>query len=101
MHTLSKYLIELSLLEYKMVSYLPSEIAAASVYIARKMSGVSPAWNDTLEFYTNYSVEEIMPCIKDLNSLAQKQSTYAYQAIYKKFSSSKLLSVALTPTVDI
>ncbi len=43
-HTLSKYLIELSLLEYKMLEYLPSITAAAAVYIARKMCKITPLW---------------------------------------------------------
>lgn len=42
-HTLSKYLSELTLTEYSMLKYLPSQIAAASVYIARRMTGRS-AW---------------------------------------------------------
>lgn len=43
-HTISKYLVELSLIDYKMLKYLPSRIAAASVYISRRMCGISPAW---------------------------------------------------------
>lgn len=42
-HTLSKYLSELTLTEYNMLKYLPSQIAASSVYIARLMTGRS-AW---------------------------------------------------------
>ena len=43
-HTLSKYLLELTLPEYKMLHFLPSTIAAASVYLARRMTHQSPAW---------------------------------------------------------
>ena len=35
MHTLNKYLMELTIPEYNMLKYLPSEIAAAAVFIAR------------------------------------------------------------------
>ena len=42
-HTLSKYLSELTLTEYNMMKYLPSHIAAASVFIARCMTGRT-AW---------------------------------------------------------
>ncbi len=41
-HTLSKYLSELTLTEYSMLKYLPSQIAAASVYVARSMTGREP-----------------------------------------------------------
>jgi hypothetical protein len=44
MHTLSKYIAELALLEYKMLAFVPSMIAAAAVYISRRMTGASPYW---------------------------------------------------------
>jgi len=40
-HTLCKYLIELSTLDVKMYKYMPSQIAAASVYLSRRMVGLS------------------------------------------------------------
>lgn len=43
-HTLSKYLTELTLVEYKMLDFLPSQIAAAAVYIARRMTCREPYW---------------------------------------------------------
>lgn len=43
-HTLAKYIIELSLVDYKLLKYLPSTIAAAAVYISRKMGGITPLW---------------------------------------------------------
>ena len=52
-HTLSKYITELSLLEYKMLEYLPSQIAAAAVYISRKMCGISPLWVRFNTFFIN------------------------------------------------
>ena len=43
-HTLSKYLTELSLPEYKMLRFVPSKIAASAVYLARTMTNKSPVW---------------------------------------------------------
>jgi G2/mitotic-specific cyclin-B, other len=43
-HTLSKYLTELTLTEYNMLNHVPSKIAAASVYIARRMTDKAPYW---------------------------------------------------------
>jgi cyclin B len=43
-HTLSKYLTELSMPEFAMLRFSPSTIAAAAVYLARKMTGKSPTW---------------------------------------------------------
>lgn len=46
-HTLSKYLTELSLPEYKMLRFVPSKIAASAVYLARTMTNKSPVWVPT------------------------------------------------------
>ena len=43
-HTLCKYLIEMSLMTYSLLQFLPSMIAASSVYLARKMMDIEPAW---------------------------------------------------------
>jgi len=100
-HTLSKYLVELSLLDYKMLNYLPSTIASAAVYIARVMMKQSPVWTVTLEHYTQYSVEDIVCCVKDLNAILKRQPTTPYKATTLKYQSSKLMSVANMAPVDI
>jgi len=96
-HTLSKYITELSLLEYGLLKFLPSVIAASAVYISRRMCQISPPWNSTLEYHTNYRLQEILPCVHLLNSLIKKQETSKFKAIFKKYSSAKLLSVAEIP----
>ena len=41
---LSAYFSEISMLEYRMLAYKPSLVAAASVYLARRYSQVREAW---------------------------------------------------------
>eukprot|EP00026_Physarum_polycephalum_P008177 Phypoly_transcript_08256.p1 GENE.Phypoly_transcript_08256~~Phypoly_transcript_08256.p1 ORF type:complete len:445 (+),score=82.88 Phypoly_transcript_08256:70-1404(+) len=111
-HTLSKYLSELTLTEYNMLKYLPSHIAAASVYIARCMTGRHP-WSATLEHYAGLREEEFHDCARDLNNVlkkalltgaklesAEKTSGLIF-AVYKKYSSDRLLAVARLPAVEI
>eukprot|EP01104_Vermistella_antarctica_P021486 TRINITY_DN9732_c0_g1_i1.p1 TRINITY_DN9732_c0_g1~~TRINITY_DN9732_c0_g1_i1.p1 ORF type:complete len:434 (+),score=144.97 TRINITY_DN9732_c0_g1_i1:104-1405(+) len=78
MHTLSKYLMELTIPEYVMLKYLPSEIAAAAVFIARKMNSKEPTWTPTLKYYTRYTEESIMPCAMEMNKILVE----AYQSIF-------------------
>ena len=68
-HTLAKYISELSVTSYEMLEFLPSEIAAASVYMARKMLKLSPSWTLTLEHYTPYCEPELLPCARALNQI--------------------------------
>ena len=44
---LASFLVELTMQEYKMLKYLPSQIAAASVYLALKTMG-QPGWVSTM-----------------------------------------------------
>lgn len=99
-HALAKYITELSLLEYGMLKYLPSEIAAASVYLARKWTGKEP-WTSTLEHYTEFKELQITACITDLLTCVNNygNATNPYSAVFKKYSSAKLGEVARIPPV--
>eukprot|EP01113_Clastostelium_recurvatum_P002385 TRINITY_DN10993_c0_g1_i1.p1 TRINITY_DN10993_c0_g1~~TRINITY_DN10993_c0_g1_i1.p1 ORF type:complete len:432 (-),score=148.37 TRINITY_DN10993_c0_g1_i1:73-1368(-) len=97
-HTLSKYLTELSLPEYRMIHYLPSTIAAAAVYLARRMSSRTPYWTPTLIKYTCYREEEIIACARELNTIVAKSAiSPTLKATYAKYKSDKLLAVAKVP----
>jgi len=103
-HTLSKYLSELTVSSYEMLKFLPSEVAAASVYIARKMRNVDSRWNSNLRHYTGYEEADILPCVRALNALLHnehaRQAEYVFP-ITRKYSSRKLFAVATIPPVEI
>ncbi|EGC38029.1 hypothetical protein DICPUDRAFT_53545 [Dictyostelium purpureum] len=100
-HSLSKYLSELAMVEYKMVQYLPSMIAAASIYVARRMTMKSgPYWNVTLEFYTCYKESDIILCAQDLKEVRKRADNSNLKATKKKYMSAKLMEVATIPVVD-
>eukprot|EP01128_Nolandella_sp_AFSM9_P002787 TRINITY_DN1317_c0_g1_i1.p1 TRINITY_DN1317_c0_g1~~TRINITY_DN1317_c0_g1_i1.p1 ORF type:complete len:208 (+),score=53.74 TRINITY_DN1317_c0_g1_i1:2-625(+) len=90
LHSLSKYLIELTILDIKLLKYRPSHIAAGAVYIARKMLKSSePTWNATIEHYTELSEEEVRGVAGDMNILLNKSQKSSMKAIKKKYSTSK------------
>lgn len=45
----ARYLIEIALLEYKLISYPTSLIAAASIYLVNKIRKRPISWNSKLE----------------------------------------------------
>eukprot|EP01114_Cavostelium_apophysatum_P023216 TRINITY_DN8681_c0_g1_i1.p1 TRINITY_DN8681_c0_g1~~TRINITY_DN8681_c0_g1_i1.p1 ORF type:complete len:455 (+),score=90.38 TRINITY_DN8681_c0_g1_i1:36-1367(+) len=100
-HTLSKYLIEVSSLEYNLLQYLPSKVAAAAVYLSRKMCRITPSWTSTLVHYTGYKESDIIGCARDLNELLKGQATSKYQATRSKYSAEKFFSVAEMQLVDL
>lgn len=99
-HTLSKYLTELSMPEYTMLRFSPSTIAAAAVFLARKMTGKSPTWNKTLQHYTKYAASDLTQCAMMLNELhtSPKEGTDLwFVAVKKKYANEGLLAVSTIP----
>lgn len=95
-YMLCKYLVEMSLLEYKMLQYKPSLIACAAIYLVHKIrKNVAPWSEEVMVASTKYKELDIRPCAKELCALLQsvdKRSTY--KSLKKKFSQPKFLEVA-------
>ncbi|CAB1098473.1 unnamed protein product [Ectocarpus sp. CCAP 1310/34] len=89
---LSCYVAERMLQEVSMLDYLPSVVACCAIYVARKNMGRT-CWSPTLEKYTKYRVEDLMPCLCEISRVL-KQEGGDLEAVKKKFSSSKFGSVA-------
>lgn len=89
-HTLSKYLCEIAMLEYDILPHLPSRIAAAAVYLAR-----GSAWNKTLEKYTQLYESDLVGVAHQLKVLHQSQrKAIKYNSLFKKYANPKLFSVS-------
>ena len=64
---LARYLIELPLIEYRMLKYPPSIMAASALYLAHKIrESKGSAWNETLHRHTGYNESCMRPCAKDM-----------------------------------
>lgn len=63
---LARYLIELPLIEYRMLKYNPSMVAASAVYVAFHVLKKRISWSSTLLDCTRYSESQIRACSKDL-----------------------------------
>jgi Cyclin len=95
---LSCYILDGTLQSYNLLHYLPSQLAAAAVLIARKTVGRN-AWSPTLLKYASYREEDIIPVAKAV--LAEKKSASTeLRAVNKKYSSQRYGSVASTPLDD-
>ncbi|KAJ3433520.1 cyclin-a2-4 [Anaeramoeba flamelloides] len=74
---LSNYLLELTLPRINMIKYRPSQLASAAVYLALVTLKTDPKtkltstmkslfWSDTLQYYTEYKLSDILKCVRDL-----------------------------------
>jgi len=93
-HTLAKYLLELSLVDYDMCHVPPSKVAAASLYLSMQI-WKRIEWTETCEHYSRYSASDLQPVVHHLAKNLVSASTNTYQlAIYAKYGSSKFLRIS-------
>lgn len=89
---LSCFILDGTLQSYNMLHYLPSQLAAAAVFIARRTVGRN-AWSPTLLKYAHYREEDIRPVARAV--LAEKSDSLTeLRAVNKKYTSSRYGSVA-------
>lgn len=96
---LSYYFLELALVDYKMLRYPASVLAAAALYLSCKIHQSGQDWRNA-----HFSENELKACAKDLCNLAQNAEKGNLQAVRKKFALERYSEVAtvtnfrLTPT---
>ena len=81
----ARYLLELTLVEYKMIKYPQSLIASSAIYLVNKLQKFD-AWNEIIEKNSRYSENELKSCAKDVLLLLQNTEKSNLQAIKKKFA---------------
>ncbi|XP_004290902.1 PREDICTED: cyclin-A1-1 [Fragaria vesca subsp. vesca] len=92
---LANYLAELSLLDYSMLSYAPSLVAASAIFLANYITLPSKRpWNATLQHYTLYQPSDLRECVKDLHRLCCDNQNSSLPAIREKYSQHKYKYVA-------
>ncbi|XP_053472495.1 G2/mitotic-specific cyclin-B2 isoform X2 [Ictalurus furcatus] len=120
-HTLAKYFLELTLVDYDMVHYHPSETGAAALCLSQLVLD-GQKWSPTQEHYTTYSEAHLKPIMKHMAKNVVKINegltkyvvseitgtagihvlwlpliAFLFQAVRKKYSSSRLMKVSLLP----
>ncbi|XP_054739509.1 G2/mitotic-specific cyclin-B [Anastrepha obliqua] len=102
-HSMAKYFLELSSVEYELAAYKPSEIAAASLFLALhllKDDAKSPTgfnnkhWTPTLQWYSHYTAEHLRPIAKKIAGVVRNAATAKLKAVYTKYHSSKFHTIA-------
>lgn len=93
---LAFYLMDLCLVEYEMVKFPPSLLAAASVFTAECTLNGSKKWTKTTQLHSHYSLHQLLECSKMMVSLHQKSGTGKLVSVFKKYGTSKYGHVART-----
>lgn len=90
---LCSYLAELTLMDYGMLNYLPSMVAAACVTVALVMLG-KPHWTATLSHYSGYLPRDLRHCAQAVHALFVQAKTSNLPASRDKYASGKYASVS-------
>lgn len=61
MFFLIQYMLELSMVEYKMIKYKPSLLASGALYLAHKIMGKPDAWPLKVEQYSCLKEKDVRP----------------------------------------
>ena len=89
---LSCYILDGTLQSYNLLHYLPSQLAAAAGFIARRTVGRN-SWSPTLLKYAKYREEDIMPIAKAVMN-EKANAAQELRAVNKKYTSSRYGGVA-------
>ncbi|OJJ40519.1 hypothetical protein ASPWEDRAFT_102598 [Aspergillus wentii DTO 134E9] len=90
--TLGKYLMEISLLDHRFMSFPQSHVSAAAMYLARLILGRGP-WDATLAHYAGYTEDEIEPVFRLM--VDYLHGPVLHEAFFKKYASKKFLKASI------
>lgn len=98
-HTLGKYILELTLMEYELSHIKPSIQAAAacclSIAILNAIMDLNKVWTPTLIHYTTYKINDFRNVLTDMAHMLVKAEGSKYQTIRSKYASSSHGKISL------
>ncbi|CAO1627440.1 unnamed protein product [Parajaminaea phylloscopi] len=86
--TVAKYFMEISLVDYRLLEHPPSLVAAASIWMARKVLERGP-WTPTLVHYSSYSEYELLGTAEIM--LDYTLRPIQHNAFHKKYAAKKFM----------
>ncbi|XP_040915685.1 G2/mitotic-specific cyclin-B1 [Toxotes jaculatrix] len=94
-HTLAKYLLELTMVDYEMVHFPPSMMASAALALTLKILDAGE-WDATLQYYMDYTAESLIPVMAHIakNVVKVNEGLTKHMAIKGKYSTSKQMRIA-------
>lgn len=85
-------MLEGSLIQYPMLAYKPSVLAASALYLASKLCFSKEPWSNRMASITSLQEKTLRRCAKDIYEvvlLRNIDESNKLRAVFNKFSSSK------------
>ncbi|KAJ4714071.1 Cyclin [Melia azedarach] len=86
---LSFFLIELSMVEYEMLKFPPSLLAAAAIYAAQCTIYGFKQWSKTCQWHSGYSEDQLLECARLVIGFHQKAAVGKLTGVHRKYCTSK------------
>lgn len=90
---LSNFIMELCLLEYTMLKYSPSIIAASALFVSRKVFKLKPSWPQNISSIASICSDTVFECSKEILSLIKKEKKSTINILKDKYSRPLCLNV--------
>lgn len=91
---LAEYMIELGLLDLRMLNYAPSHIVSASLLLSNELLGKRPLWSPAMVKQSRQTEQALHDCVELLRELLEAAPRNQLQAVRKKFTMPHFHSVA-------
>ncbi|XP_078150222.1 G2/mitotic-specific cyclin S13-7-like [Carex rostrata] len=88
------FLAELGLMQYDLIKYCLSMVAALAVYTARCTLGKSPLWTSSLERHTSFSEPQLLECARVLVKAHCAVPGSKLKVVYQKYMHQQFVGVA-------
>ncbi|XP_059402206.1 G2/mitotic-specific cyclin-B1 [Carassius carassius] len=94
-HTLAKYFLELTMVDYDMVHFPPSQVASAAYALTLKVFNCGD-WTPTLQHYMGYTEDSLVPVMQHIarNVVRVNEGLSKHLAVKNKYSSQKQMRIA-------
>ncbi|KTF78598.1 hypothetical protein cypCar_00018783 [Cyprinus carpio] len=94
-HTLAKYFLELTMVDYDMVHFPPSQVASAAYALTLRVFNCGD-WTPTLQHYMGYTEDSLVPVMQHIarNVVRVNEGLSKHLAVKNKYSSQKQMRIA-------
>lgn len=92
------YLLDLALIDVRVIKYAPSKLVSAALLLSNEIMG-RPTWPDRMVQVSRYSDTALRGCVEELRGLLRAAPSGALQAVRKKYLLQQHRSIARLPEV--
>lgn len=89
-----KYLLEVGIMEHRLLKFPPSHVAAAAMYLSRRVVG-KEEWDANLEHYSGDLPESSLMEIVQIMLQYLVQNTVTHDALFKKYASKRYFKASI------